>query len=499
MAGKNILAIDQGTTGTTVIIFNHEGCPVGKAYSEFTQYFPAPGCVEHDANEIWSVTKRVIAEALAAAGCDAAELACIGITNQRETCLLWERTSGRPVSRAIVWQDRRTAGLCDELKERGLETEWRARTGLLIDPYFSATKLHWMLENFKGCKASAVNGDLAFGTVDSWLLWQLTGGKVHATDYSNASRTLLYNIIDLKWDKDIAGALDIPACVLPEVKSSSGYFGTTDPGVFFGAEVPVSGVAGDQQAALFGQVCFEKGMLKNTYGTGSFLLMNTGDDAVISTERLLTTIAWKLDGRSVEYALEGSIFITGAAVQWLRDGLGIISSAAETEKMASGLQGNDDVYFVPALSGMGAPQWDPYARGLIVGITRGTTRSHIVRAALEAIAYQTRDVADAMAGESGISLTALRADGGAVGNSFLMQFQSDLLGVPVQVPEIAETTALGAAYLAGLGSGVWRSISDIASQWKISREYLPSGDRNIMETLYSRWKMAAARSLRWAE
>jgi len=494
-----IVAIDQGTTGSTVLVLDHAGSIRGQAYSEFTQHYPEPGWVEHDAEELWEVTLGVVEAALRDAGIGAESVRGIGITNQRETSLLWRRADGRPAARAIVWQDRRTAPLCDELKREGLEPVWQEKTGLLIDPYFSGTKVRWLLDHIDGLPALAANGDIAFGTIDSWLVWQLTGGACHVTDYSNASRTLLYNIRELDWDEEILARLDIPRAILPEVKPSSCVYGETDPRAFFGRRVPVAGIAGDQQAALFGQVCCRPGLAKNTYGTGSFLLLNTGRQPVRSRERLLTTIAWGIGEAPVEYALEGAIFITGAAVQWLRDGLGVIADAAETEGLATAVEGNDDVYFVPALVGLGAPYWDPYARGTIVGITRGTTRAHIARAALESICYQTRDVVEAMRRESGIDLTELRADGGAVGNQFLMQFQSDLLGVPVEVPAITQTTALGAAYLAGLAVGFWDSREELAAQWRLARRYEPRMEAPERDRLYARWQQAVARSRGWAK
>lgn len=493
-----ILAIDQGTTGSTVLVFNREGSIRGRAYSEFTQYYPKPGWVEHDAEELWSVTLGVIKSALENAGANPKDVRGIGIANQRETSLLWHRADSRPVARAIVWQDRRTSSLCDELKQEGLEPFWQKKTGLLIDPYFSGTKIRWMLDNVDGLRKKAASGDIAFGTIDTWLVWKLTGGKCHVTDYSNASRTLLYNIRELDWDKEILARLDIPNAILPVVKPSSYVYGETDPQAFFGHCVPIAGIAGDQQAALFGQACYQEGMAKNTYGTGSFLLMNTGNQPIPSKERLLTTIAWRIGDEPVEYALEGAIFITGAAIQWLRDGLGIIASAAESEKLATAVECNDDVYFVPALAGLGAPHWDPYARGIIVGLTRGTTKEHIARAALESIAYQTRDVVEAMTRESGIQLNELRADGGAVANQFLMQFQADLLGVPVEVPSVTETTALGAAYFAGLATGFWENREELDARWQMDRRYEPRMDVSERERLYARWRQAVERARGWA-
>jgi glycerol kinase len=497
--GDNILAIDQGTTGSTVLVFDRDVGVRGRAYAEFTQHYPRPGWVEHDAEEIWTVTQGVVAAALRDAGLGADDIHGIGITNQRETVVLWDRVTGAPVARAIVWQDRRTAGDCDALRAQGgLEARLRERTGLVIDPYFSATKVKWLLDATPGLRARAERGEIAFGTIDSWLIWRLTGGRLHATDYSNASRTMLYDIHALRWDAEILHLLDIPAAILPTVLPSSHVYGTTDPDGFLGARIPVAGVAGDQQAALFGQACHGEGLAKNTYGTGSFVLMNTGTTAVRSARDLLTTIAWKIGDESVEYALEGAVFITGAAVQWLRDGLGIIATAAETEALARSLEGNDGVYFVPALAGLGAPHWDPYARGLLVGLTRGTGRAHVCRAALEAMCYQTRDVVAAMERESGIRLRELRADGGAAVNGWLMQFQADILGVPVEVPRITETTALGAAFLAGLATGFWQSRAEIDATWKLARRYEPALAPPARDRLYAKWRSAVARSREWA-
>ncbi|HSL00040.1 MAG TPA: glycerol kinase GlpK [Rubrobacteraceae bacterium] len=497
MAGDYVLSIDQGTTGTTVLVFNHDGAIVGRAYSEFTQHYPKPGWVEHDANEIWEVSRRVVGTALGEANVSATQLAAVGITNQRETTVMWDRSTGEPVHHAIVWQDRRTAGYCDELKDRGLEETFRNKTGLVIDAYFSGTKVKWLLDNVEGLRERAKNGEIAFGTIDSWLVWKLTGGQTHITDYSNASRTLMYNIYDLEWDEEILEILDVPREVLPEVKPSSFVYGETDPESFFQATIPVAGIAGDQQAALFGQAAYEEGLAKNTYGTGSFVLLNTGTEAVPSEEGLLTTIAWGIGDEPVEYALEGAIFITGAAVQWLRDGLGIIQDAAETEELAKSIDSNDGVYFVPALVGLGAPHWDSYARGTIVGITRGTDRAHLARAALESMAYQTRDVVRAMERDSGITLKELRADGGAVANTFLMQFQADILGVPVEVPEITETTALGSAYLAGLATGFWESRDELDAKWRLARRYDPQMGEEERERLHARWLKAVERSKGW--
>jgi len=485
-----ILAIDQGTTGTTVLVVDHAGLVRGRATVEFPQYYPQPGWVEHDAGEIWQGVCRTVAAALQDAGISAAALHAIGITNQRETTVLWHRRTGRPVGRAIVWQDRRTAEHCRELKQEGLDPDWQARTGLLIDPYFSATKIAWMLDHQEGLREQAEAGDIAFGTIDSWLAWNLTGGALHITDITNASRTLLFNIHDCRWDQAILDRLDIPTALLPAVVPSSACYGRTDPAAFLGQSIPVAGIAGDQQAALFGQACHRRGLAKNTYGTGSFILLNTGTEPVASRERLLTTVAWQLGDEPVEYAMEGSIFVTGAAVQWLRDGLGIITAAVETEAMALSVPDTGGVCFVPALTGMGAPYWNPDARGLITGLTRGTTRAHLVRATLESIAFQSADVMAVMCRDAGMALEELRADGGAAGNAFLMQFQADLLGVPVDVPAISETTALGAAYLAGLGSGFWADRAEIGRHWKLARRYEPRmGDAERAGHL-ARWQRA---------
>ncbi|MGB7923743.1 MAG: glycerol kinase GlpK [Pyrinomonadaceae bacterium] len=497
MADGYVLAIDEGTTGTKALVFDHDGSIRGWSYSEFTQHYPRPGWVEHDPREIWAVTLRIIEEALARARVEASELKAIGITNQRETAVLWERKTGAPVDNAIVWQDRRTAAICDELKARGLEDTFRERTGLVVDPYFSGTKVKWLLDHRPGLRTRAEHGEIAFGTIDSWLVWNLTGGRTHITDYSNASRTLMYNIYDLDWDAELLRALDVPEAVLPSVRPSACVYGHTDPRVFFGQTIPVAGIAGDQQAALFGQACYGRGLAKNTYGTGSFVLLNTGQTGVPSREGLLTTIAWGIGDEPVEYALEGAIFITGAAVQWLRDGLGIIEDAAETEALARSLESNEGVYFVPALSGLGAPHWDAYARGLIIGLTRGTTRAHLARAALESMCYQTRDVVGAMERDSGIPLKEIRADGGAVGNSFLMQFQSDILGVPVDVPLIGETTALGAAYLAGLAVGFWESREEIDAKWKLARRYEPRMSEAQRQRSHGQWLRAVERARGW--
>jgi glycerol kinase len=479
-----ILAIDQGTTGTTCLVFDGEGAVAGRAYSEFEQFFPRPGWVEHDANEIWEVSRRVAAAALADAGIEGAELDAIGITNQRETVVAWDPRTGEPVHRALVWQDRRTAGRCDELKRAGHESLVRERTGLTIDPYFSGTKIEWLLRNAEGAERAV------FGTIDSWLLFKLTGR--HVTDYTNASRTMLFDIRKLGWDDELCGLLGVDPARLPDPLPSSCVFGTTTE---FGGEVPVAGVAGDQQAALFGQACHRTGMAKNTYGTGSFVLLNSGSEPPQVPDGLLATVAWGLGG-DVTYALEASIFVTGAAVQWLRDGLGIIEEAGETEALAASLDSNDGVYFVPALTGLGSPHWDPYARGTIVGLTRGSGRAHLARAALEAIAYQTADAVRAQEAASGERLELLRADGGATVNRWLMQFQADVLGVGVSVPEIAETTALGAAYLAGIATGVW-SLDEVGRMWREADRYEPRMGEDRRRQLLADWRRALERSREW--
>lgn len=494
-----ILSIDQGTTGSTVLIFDHSGQVCGRAYSEFTQHYPKPGWVEHDADEIITITMKVIADALRNGKVASDDIEAIGITNQRETAVLWDRITGKPVYNAIVWQDRRTARYCDDLRDRGVEEMVREKTGLVIDPYFSGTKVKWILDNVIGLRERAERGEIAFGTIDSWLVYRLTGGRVHITDYSNASRTLLYNIRQLEWDKELLELMDIPSTMLPDVRPSSQVYGETDPQMFFGTHsIPVAGIAGDQQAALFGQACHSPGMAKNTYGTGSFVLMNTGTKAVNSQEKLLTTIAWGVGQEPVEYALEGAIFVTGSAVQWLRDGIGMIGQAAETQALARSVPDNEGVYFVPALVGLGAPHWDPYARGLLIGITRGTSKGHVARAVLESMAYQTRDVIEAMQRDSGITLKDLRCDGGASVNNVLMQFQSDILGVQVEVPSIVETTALGAAYLAGLAVGFWESKSEIAEKWTLDIRYHPSFEEAKRERLFKRWHKAVKMAKGWA-
>jgi glycerol kinase len=480
-----ILAIDQGTTGSTCLVFDGDGRIAGRSYSEFRQHFPRPGWVEHDAAEIWSVTRRVAVEAIVDAGIQGAELDAIGITNQRETVVAWDPSTGEPLHNALVWQDRRTAARCDELRSAGHEGLIRVRTGLVLDPYFSGTKIEWLLRN-----SDAVRDRAVFGTIDSWLVFKLTGR--HATDFSNASRTLLFDIRERRWDEELCGLLGVEAERLPEALPSAHVFGTTTE---FGGEVPVAGIAGDQQAALFGQACHAAGQGKNTYGTGSFVLLNAGRSAPAAKKGLLTTIAWGIEDE-VDYALEASIFVTGAAVQWLRDGLGVIGDAAETEQLASSLETNEGVYFVPALTGLGSPYWDPYARGTIVGLTRGTTPAHLARAALEAIAYQTVDAVRAQEEAAGERLSELKADGGAVANAWLMQFQADVLGVPVSVPEISETTGLGAAYLAGIAAGIW-DRDEVARRWREAARYEPGIDADQRESLLADWARAVERSRAW--
>jgi glycerol kinase len=489
-----ICSIDQGTTGTTCLVFDEDARLVGRAYREFAQHFPQPGWVEHDAMEIWEVSRSVAEEALEAAGAAARELSAIGITNQRETVVCWDERTGEPLHRAIVWQDRRTAARCDELRAAGHEQLVRDRTGLVIDPYFSGTKIEWLLQNVPGLREKARAGRARFGTVDAWLAFKLTGRAV--TDYSNASRTMLFDIHRLDWDGELCELLGVPLSCLPEARPSAEPYGETDPDAFLGASVPLAGIAGDQQAALYGQACVSEGLGKNTYGTGSFVLMNAGPRAPAASPGLLTTVAWGLPGRT-DYALEASIFVTGAAVQWLRDGLGLIDSPGETEAMAASLDSNDGVYFVPALTGLGSPHWDPYARGTIVGITRGTRAEHLARAALEAIAYQTVDAVEAMEEASGERLAELRADGGATTNAWLMQFQADVLGRPVLVPEVAETTALGAAYLAGVGAGVW-TADQVSALWREAARYEPRMNEDERRSLLEQWRRAVERSRGWA-
>ncbi|MFN3365419.1 MAG: glycerol kinase GlpK, partial [Exiguobacterium mexicanum] len=471
------------------IIFDHDGKIVTTAQREFKQYFPKPGWVEHNANEIWGSVLAVMAEAFGSADIDPKEIAAIGITNQRETAVVWEKSTGRPVYNAVVWQSRQTAGICDELKEAGHADLFRDKTGLLIDAYFSGTKVKWILDNVEGAREKAEAGDLLFGTIDTWLIWKLSGGHAHVTDYSNASRTLMYNIYEQKWDDELLEILTVPKSMLPEVKPSSEVYANTIPYHFFGFEVPIAGAAGDQQAALFGQACFESGEGKNTYGTGCFMLMNTGEEAVKSDHGLLTTIAWGYNGK-VEYALEGSIFVAGSAIQWLRDGLRMLKSAKDTEQYANRVETTDGVYVVPAFVGLGAPYWNSDVRGAIFGLTRGTEKEHFVRATLESLAYQTRDVLTAMEQDSGIELKTLRVDGGAVNNNFLMQFQADILNVPVERPEVSETTALGAAYLAGLAVGFWKDQAEIKQQWKLDHQFEPKMDEAHRENLYKGWQHA---------
>lgn len=498
MSQKYILAFDQGTTSSRAILFDKEGRIVKTAQKEFTQIYPKAGWVEHDAMEIWGTQSGVAREVLETAGVSPQDIAAIGITNQRETTVVWDKNTGKPIYNAIVWQCRRTAGICDDLKAKGLESYIRQNTGLVVDAYFSGTKVKWILDNVEGAREKAEKGELLFGNIDTWLIWNLTRGKVHVTDYSNASRTLLYNIKDLKWDEKILTELNIPMSMLPQVRPSSEVYGYTDENTFGGANIPIAGIAGDQQAALFGQACFSEGMAKNTYGTGCFMLMNTGERMVPSNNGLLTTIAWGLDGK-VEYALEGSIFIAGASIQWLRDELRLINDAADSEYYAQKVDDTNGVYVVPAFAGLGAPYWDMYARGTIVGLTRGANKNHLIRATLESIAYQTRDVIEAMQEDSGIELSTLKVDGGATKNNFLMQFQSDILGTAVDRPEVTETTALGAAYLAGLAVGFWSSKEEIAKNWAVERKFNSAIGHEKRTDLYEGWKKAIGRSRDWEE
>lgn len=498
MEKKYIMALDRGTTSSRCIIFDKDGNIIKVAQKEFEQIYPKPGWVEHDAMEIWGSQSGVMREAVDTAGINPEEIAAIGITNQRETTVVWDKKTGKPIYNAIVWQCRRTSEICDELKEKGLTECIREKTGLIIDAYFSATKVKWILDNVEGARERAEKGELLFGTIDTWLIWKLTGGRVHVTDYSNASRTMMYNINTLEWDEDILKELDIPEIMLPEVKESSCVYGYTDSGLFADIKIPIAGCAGDQQSALFGQNCFEEGTAKNTYGTGSFLLMNTGEKPVKSENGLLTTISWGVDGK-VEYALEGSIFMGGASIQWLRDELRMIKSAADSEKYAMRVENTNGVYVVPAFTGLGAPYWDMYARGTIVGLTRGAKKEHLIRATLESIAYQTKDVLEAMQNDSGIELKSLKVDGGASNNNFLMQFQSDILNVKIDRPKIVETTALGAAYLAGLAVGFFKSKEDIKKRWVCDREFEPKMSEEVREKSYKDWKRAVERSLAWEE
>ncbi len=498
MAERYVLGLDQGTTGSTAIVFDRKGKAVARAYQEFTQHYPHPGWVEQDAEEIWQVTLEVAQRAAAQTPGGPASLVGLGLTNQRETTVVWERETGRPVCPAIVWQCRRTAGICDALRAAGHTASIQTKTGLVVDAYFSASKLQWILDRVPGARGRAEAGDLCFGTIDAWLIWNLTGGRVHATDYSNASRTMLFNLTTLAWDEELLALFGVDRTLLPEVRPSSGVFGRTLPGLFGGVELPIGGVIGDQQAATFGQACFSPGEAKLTYGTGGFLLMPVGGRPASSRHGLVSTVAWGLDG-TVEYALEGSIFSAGSCIQWLRDGLGLLHTAAESEELARQVPDTGGVYLVPAFTGLGAPYWDMYARGAIVGLTRGTTRAHLARAGLEAIAYQARDVLEAMQADAGLRLRTLRVDGGAAANDFLVQFQADLLGVPVDRPYTVETTALGAACLAGLAVGYWNGKAEIAANWGRERTFQPSLPPAEREALYAGWKRAVERAKGWAE
>lgn len=497
MEKKFVMALDQGTTSSRAILFDRAGKIRGQAQKEFTQFYPQPGWVEQDPMEIWATQMGVTREVLERTGTSPHAIAAMGITNQRETTVVWDKATGQPIYNAIVWQCRRTAALCEALKASGHEPLFRHKTGLVIDAYFSATKLAWILDHVPGARDRAKAGELLFGTIDTWLIYNLTRGKVHVTDYSNASRTMLFNIHELDWDEEILEILDIPRSMLPKVRPSSEIYGVTDPGTFGGAELPIAGAAGDQQAALFGQTCFDKGMAKNTYGTGCFLLLNTGKEAVASEHGLLTTIAWGLAGE-ITYALEGSIFMGGASVQWLRDELKLMDTAEESETYASKVQDTNGVVVVPAFTGLGAPYWDMYARGTIVGLTRGVTREHLIRATLESIAYQTKDVLNAMEEDSGTKLQILKVDGGASQNNFLMQFQADILNVRVDRPQITETTALGAAYLAGLAVGFYDSLQEIKAGWRIDRTFTPSYTQTQIDEKYKQWQKAVKRSMGWA-
>jgi len=492
---KYILSLDAGTTSSRAILFNHDSEIVSVAQKEFTQIYPKAGWVEHDAMEIWATQSGVVTEAMSKIGATAEDIAAIGITNQRETTVVWDRKTGEPIYNAIVWQCRRTASFCDELKARGLEDYVRENTGLVIDAYFSGTKINWILNNVPGARERAEKGELAFGTIDTWLIWKLTDGKVHVTDYSNASRTMAFNIKTLKWDEKMLKELDIPASMLPEVRPSSAVYGTTS---LYGTEIPIAGAAGDQQAALFGQACFDPGMAKNTYGTGCFMLMNTGDKPVKSNSGLITTIAWGLDGE-VDYALEGSIFVAGAAIQWLRDEMRLVDSSPDSEFYCKKVDDTNGVYMVPAFVGLGAPHWDMYARGAILGLTRGANKAHLIRATVESLAYQTKDVLDAMEKDSNIKLAALKVDGGACANDFLMQFQADILGVPVDRPSIVETTAMGAAYLAGLAVKFWDGKADVTAAWKLDRSFNPAMDADVRAKLYTGWLKAVECSKGWED
>jgi len=493
------MALDQGTTSSRCILFNEGGEMISVAQQEFTQIYPQPGWVEHNAEEIWETQITVAKEAMAKIGATYQDIAAIGITNQRETTVVWNKKTGKPIFNAIVWQCRRTAGFCDEWNaQEGWTEKIRNKTGLVIDAYFSGTKVNWILNNVEGAKEAAQAGDLLFGNIDAWLIWKLTGGKVHVTDYSNASRTLMFNIYELKWDEEILDYLGVPACMLPEAKPSSCVYGETIPEIF-GGPIVISGAAGDQQAALFGQACFEPGMAKNTYGTGCFMLMNTGDKGVLSNNGLVTTIAWGTSDGKVEYALEGSIFVAGAAIQWLRDEVGLVATSPDSEAAAMAVPDTAGVYMVPAFVGLGAPHWDQYARGAIMGRTRGANKNHIIRATLESLAYQTRDVLVAMQEDSGIQLKALNVDGGACANNFLMQFQADILGTPVQRPVCIETTAMGAAYLAGLAVGYWKTKDDVTANWAISRTFEPDMDADTRAKLVAGWEKAVSRAKGWED
>ena len=493
-----VLALDQGTTSSRAIIFDKSGGIIGSQAHEFEQIYPEPGWVEHDAEEIWETQLRAMRGAVQAAGIGFGDIAALGITNQRETTVVWDRTTGEPIRNAIVWQSRQTVPICEALKAKGLEELFRSRTGLRIDAYFSGTKIKWLLDQIPGAREQAERGELAFGTIDSWLIYKLTGGRLHATDYSNASRTLVYDIFKRQWDPELLSELEIPNAMMPEVRDSSGSFGETDPELTDGVSIPISGVAGDQQAALFGQTCFEPGSAKNTYGTGCFMLMNTGTEPRRSESGLLTTIAWGIGDR-VEYALEGAVFVAGAAIQWLRDELGLIRDASESEALATSVKDTGGVYLVPAFTGLGAPYWDPAARGALVGLTRGTNRAHVVRAALEAIAYQSRDILACFETDAGLDASSLQVDGGAAANNFLMQFQADILGLAVRRPVVLETTALGAAYLAGLAVGFWKDRDEIRRNWQEDRRFEPAMSEKEREVRYAGWCRAVERSRAWAE
>lgn len=498
MSKKYIMALDQGTTSSRAILFDKQGNIVATSQKEFTQIYPNPGWVEHNAMEIWGSQSGVMREVLETNSISPNEIAAIGITNQRETTIVWDKNTGKPIYNAIVWQCRRTSEICDEIEANGYKDMIKDKTGLILDAYFSGTKIKWILDNVKGAREKANNGELLFGTVDTWLIWNLTRGKVHITDYSNASRTMLYNIKELKWDDEILELLDIPKSMLPEVKPSSCVYGYTDEHMLAGAQIPIAGIAGDQQAALFGQTCFEEGSAKNTYGTGCFMLMNTGDKLVESKNGLLTTIAWGVDGK-VEYALEGSIFIGGAVIQWLRDELKVLYNAKESQFYAESVKDTNGVYIVPAFAGLGAPHWNMYARGCVMGLTRGANREHLVRAALESIAYQVKDVLHAMEEDSGLKLAGLKVDGGASANDFLMQFQADILNTNINRPKVVETTALGAAYLAGLAVGFYENKDDIKNSWVMDKEFSSNMDDDRRVKLYKGWKKAVKRSLDWAK